>query len=115
MANPKLRNMVLQSQPGIYRAGGDVSVRVDLQQAAQDDPHAVLEVLLEDLIWRLYLENLVADEDTPALDQITGLATQGDFELAHERTELAFNLRRDKALLLQRFLAAADVQLTEED
>lgn len=114
MADPKIRNLILQSQPEVYRAGGDVAARVDLQQTARQDPHAVLEVLLEDVIWRLFLEQITADEDTPALNQITSLAVQGDFELAYERTQLAFNLSRDKTLLLNRFLVAANEHLTEQ-
>jgi hypothetical protein len=115
MSDQHLRNLMIQSQPEVYRAGGDVTSRVDLLEAARTRPHAVLEVFMEDVIWRVLLESLVQDEETPSLAQILSLARQGDFALAHERTQLAFHLGEDKALLRERFLAAANAELVAGD
>ena len=115
MTKDDIRKLLLQSQPDVYRAGGDSSVRVDLQQAAKDQPDAVIEVLLEDLIWRLMLENMMQDEATPSVDQILSLARQGDFEQAYARTQLAFNLDKDRQLLAQRYHQAANEMLTDTD
>ncbi|MEL6148506.1 MAG: hypothetical protein AAFV33_04470 [Chloroflexota bacterium] len=115
MSNAYIRDLLLQSQPEVYRAGGDPSVKLDLQQAAVDMPDAVLDVLLDDLIWRLKLEEMVLGDETPALDQIVGLAKQGDFGLAYERTELAVNIERDRAVLTAQFRAAAQEALADEE
>ncbi len=118
MADPYLRNLLLQSQPDVYQADDDTAAaaaRAELRERAATHPHAVLEVLLEDLMWRVALERFAGEDDTPSLDQITALALQGDFELAHERTELAYNLERDRALLLKRFKQAADAALSGTD
>lgn len=118
MADPYLRNLLLQSQPDVYRADDDTAAataRAELRDIATTHPHAVLEVLLEDLMWRVALERFASDDDTPSLDQIMELALRGDFELAHERTELAYNLERDRALLLKRFKQAADAALSGTD
>lgn len=113
MANPKIRNMLLQSQPEVYGIEANGTAKQALVETAQDTPHDVLEVLLEDLIWRTVLESFVADEDTPALAQIVELALQGDFELAHERTQLAYNLEKDRSVLLSYLRVAAHQRLTQ--
>ncbi len=113
MTDAKIRNLLLQAQPEVYRAGGDVSARTQLQEATQADPHAVLAVLLEDLIWRVALEQMVQGDPTPALGQILELARKGDFDLAHERTQLAFHLERDRALLVDALRSAANNALTD--
>ncbi len=118
MSEQYLRNLLLQSQPDVYHTADDTDAapaRAGLKQIAAERPHAVLEVLLEDLMWRGLLEQLASEDDTPSLDQIVDLALKGDFDLAHERTQLAYNLERDRALLLRRFKQAAGAALTGTD
>ncbi|MFZ4816316.1 MAG: hypothetical protein ACOYL5_17405 [Phototrophicaceae bacterium] len=109
------RNALIQSQPEVYRASEDAAARLDLARVAQADPQAVIDVLLDDLIWRLYLESLVTEEDTPALDQLVELARAGDFDLAYQRTKLAMHLDRNRKLLFQRVTAAGNEHLTTRD
>lgn len=117
MSDPnQLRQDLIHSQPDVYRTGSnDISSRVPLAEAARQDPHAVLRLLLDDLIWRVYLESLVYQEDTPALDQITGAALKGDFDLANERTRLAFHLEQDREHLLARVKSAANRHLLDNE
>lgn len=115
MTKDDIRKLLIQSQPDVYRAGDDAAVSVDLQQAAKEQPYDVVEVLLEDLIWRLFLEKLVQEDETPSVDQILSLARQGDFEHAYERTQLAFNLDKDRQVLSQRYHHAANDMLTDSD
>ncbi len=107
-----IRRLLRESHPEVYRAGGDPSARQDLLNAATTDPAAVLDVLLEDLIWRVYLEELVQDEETPNLKEIVALAGRGDYDLAHERTRLGFNVERDRKRLLVRFREEVAARLT---
>jgi hypothetical protein len=115
LTDAKIRDLLLQSQPDVYRAGENAAARQALQTAARETPTAVLEILLEDLIWRLTLEQMVLHDETRSLEQIIQLAKKGDFERAYQSTELAINLQKDKALLLAKFKAVAQKHLIKDD
>lgn len=115
MTDPQhIRNLLHQSQPDVYRTDGDITLRSELQRIAHENPQLVLSVLLDDLIWRMFLETLTGNDKTPSLEQIVALAQSGDFDRAYERTRLAFHLEKDKQILSARFKEALQTTLAKK-